>query len=129
MSFILQAPLPAIQTTSLLHSPLFSDSEAVRQSVGIKRAMDGTKFSYVKSNPRSKLNYSFTITRMKALELQAFIKVYYRADVRIVNHKGEVWDCNFTSNPFESTGNGRAGGLPGNEVVDITLEFEGIKVS
>jgi len=115
----LQAPLPNIQTTTLLPSPEFNDSESRRLSVEMKKTVDGTKFTYVKKNTRSKLLYTFALSRLKMLEVRAFIQAYFRAKVRITNHKGEVWEGHFVSNPFEITSN-----IP----EAITLEFEAERV-
>ncbi len=128
MSLILQAPYPALTTTSVFPNPNFSDNAAQRHSVSVTEAMNGTAYSYVKSNARSKLNYTLTLSRMKALELRAFILAYYRAKLLLTNHKGETWLVHFTINPFDFTGKARAAGDPGDETQDITLEFEGTQV-
>lgn len=125
---ILQAPLPLPSTTTILPSPNLGDGEAPRPTIDIKQSMNGVLYTYVKSNARSKLQYSLTLSRMKALELRAFIAAYYRAQIRLTNHKGEVWDVYFTVNPFEFSGTSRSSG-PGNSVMDITLEFEGTLVT
>jgi hypothetical protein len=124
MSLILQAPLPGVTTSTVLPNPEFNDSEGRRIGLDVKRAMDGTKRSFVKSNARAKLQYSFRLSRMKALELRAFVQTYFRAGIRLTNHKDEVWEGNFISNPFEFETEARAGGWPGNEIVEITLELE-----
>lgn len=121
---ILQAPIPTLTTTTILPSPREGDSEAHRPSLDIKQSMNGVKYCYVKSNSRSKLQYNLTLSRMKALELEAFIKAYYRAKIRLTNHKGEVWSVNFTVNPFEFSGVSRSSD-PGGSSVDVSLEFEG----
>ena len=46
--FMFTAPYPSLQTTTLLPSPQFSDSEGVLDSVTRKLAMDGTCYTYVK---------------------------------------------------------------------------------
>src|SRR5258708_1520749 len=117
MSLILRAPYPHLTTTTLLPSPEFSDSEAARQTMQASQAMDGTLYTYVKSNARSKLQYALTLSRAKALELRAFVLSYYRATVLLTNHKGETWNVKFTSNPFEFEGVERAQGTPGGETV------------
>lgn len=129
MSLKLQAPVPSLQTTIILPSPQFSDSEAPQGTIDIKRSINNTLYTYVKSNSRSKLTYTLILSRMAALELRAFILAYYRATIRLTNHKGEVWDVKFTSNPSEFSGKGRASSDPGQETVEITLEFEGTRVS
>lgn len=117
---ILQAPYPAIQTTSVLPSPQFADSEAPQPVLVVRRAMDGTRRTYIKSNELSKLNYTFNLWRGKALELRAFIESYYYAPILVTNHKNEVWLVNFSVNPFESVDN---------ELTQVTLEMYGTLMS
>jgi hypothetical protein len=45
--FTFEAPYPAIQTTSLLPNPQWSDQEGLLDEVLWKRAMDGTLYTYV----------------------------------------------------------------------------------
>jgi hypothetical protein len=122
MSMVLRAPAPAFVTAMILPDPNFDDSEAAQNSVATLFTKDGTLYTYVKSNARSKLHYDLTLDRMKAEELSAFIQAYYRAPVQIVNHKGEVWNVYFLSNPFEFEDASA-------RVSNITLEFEGTKVT
>lgn len=123
MSLILQAPLPLLTTTTVLPSPEFNDSGARQHSMTVHRSIDGTKRTYVKSTARQKLLYTVNLTTLKAIELKAFIKAYYRAQIKLINHKDEVWFVNFTSNPFDFAVKGR--GEPGREIVQVTLELEG----
>jgi hypothetical protein len=117
-------------TTTVLPSPEFNDSEAKQHTVVIKQAMDGTRYTHVHTTDgRHKLMYQINMSRMKSLELRAFLQSYYRSQIRLTNHKGEVWRVWFTSNPFEFDTVERAGGQPGNERVAITLECEGVLVS
>lgn len=128
MTLILQAPVPLLTTTTVLPSPEFGDGEIPKHSIDVKQSMNGTLYSYVKSNARSQLQYSLTLSRMKALELRAFILAYYRAKVRLTNHKGEVWDGYFTSNPFEFSTDSKSS-QPGNASLTITIDFDGTRVS
>jgi hypothetical protein len=124
---ILQGPVPGLTTTCVFPNPDFGDSESPRSTMTTQQSMNGTLYSYVKSNTRSRLQYTLTLSRMKALELRAFITSYYRATVRLTNHKGEVWDVSFTSNPFEFTSKEKSSD-PGDATVTITLEFEGLLI-
>ena len=104
-----EAPYPAIQTTSLLPNPQWSDQEGLLDEVLWKRAMDGTLYTYVKRrNGRRKMKWTFRMTRNKALEMQAFLASYFASGVRVTDHNGRVWIGNFTSNPFEFSGDSRA---------------------
>jgi hypothetical protein len=120
MSLVLRAPAPAFVTTTVLPDPNLNDSESPQQSLTALYAKDGTMYTYVKSNARSKLHYELTLDRMKAEELSAFIQAYYRAPLQIINHKGEVWNVFFASQPFE---------FEDEHWVNITLEFEGTRVA
>lgn len=126
------APYPTSQTISILPSPRFADGEAPTLTVASTRAMDGTLRTYVKTkNGRRKLTWSFLLTRHKALELREFVRVYFASDVEITDHNDRRWVGNFTNNPFEFVGEGRASPAPDTlargEYMTIQLEFEGIE--
>lgn len=125
---ILQAPMPNPQATTVLPNPQFGDGETPAHTIDVKQSMNGTLYSYVKSNARSKLQYTLTLSRMKALELRAFILAYYRAQIRLTNHLGEVWDVYFTVNPFEFNSKSKSS-APGGATIEITLEMEGTLVT
>ena len=117
----LQAPYPAIQSTTVLPDPQFSDTQNAVQSLNIQRTIDGTRYSYAKKPGLKKLVYHFSLSRMKAEELKAFLGAYYGAKVLLTNHKGERWSVWFTANPFDFVYKGR-------ETVEMDLEFQGQKL-
>ena len=124
----LAAPYPAIQTVTLLPNPQFGDGEAETCEVATKRAMDGMLYTYVKSKVgRRRLTLPFQVTRMKGLELRAFIQSYYASKVRLTDHLGQVWIGNLVNNPFEFSTSKRSVASPGGELQTIQLEFEGVK--
>ena len=130
--FKLAAPYPASQTISLLPRPRFADGEAPTLTIAATRAMDGTLRTYVKTkNGRRKLTWSFLLTRHKALELREFVRAYFASDVEATDHHGRRWVGNFTNNPFEFVGDGRANPAPDSlargEYTTVLLEFEGIE--
>jgi hypothetical protein len=123
--FFIRAPYPAAQVTVELPSPQWSDSVALASTLQVLRSMNGVQYTYVhERNGRKKLQWDFTIARNKALELRAFLKVYYRFQVQVVDHNDATWVGYLANNPFESAGSGRAVDFPGGETMDITLEFE-----
>lgn len=126
MSFILRAPYPAVQTTTLLPSPKWGDSQSLSSTVQSMRSLDGTLYTYVKSRDgRLKLRWEFEIARNKALELRQFINSYQGALIQVVDHDGDTWIGYLRNNPFEFTGAGKAGSnWPGRETMSIFLEFE-----
>ena len=129
MSFIMQAPVPAVETTSVLPSPQFNNTEGRRLQVEMKRSMNNTRRSYVKSSPRSRITYNFQVTRNKGEEIKQFILAYYRSKIRWTDHLGDVWEGYFTSNPFALGGAGRAAGSPGGEYQEISIQLEGSRIS
>ncbi len=125
MSVILQAPVPQLETATILPNPEFSDVEAHQHSVIVKRSMNNTKRTYVRSSNRFLLTYTFRLTRGKALEFEAFVRCYYGSKIKMTNHKDEVWLVNFATNPFDFVGDSRAAGVPGNETMTVTVGLEG----
>ena len=123
--FIMQAPYPAVYTTIALPSPTWSDWEALTSGTQILRSMGGSKFTYNKSrNDRKRYQWSFKITADKAWELGEFLQLYLSTPLQIIDHKGGRVQGYLTVNPFELSGESKAGGLPGGELVSITLDFE-----
>ena len=123
--FILRAPYPSKQTTTVLPSPVFSDQLALKATVQTARSMNGTLYTYVKSRSgKHKLKWEFALSRNKALELREFINSYFASTIEVTDHLDNTWVGYLKNNPFEFDTNERANGWPGNEVVDVSLEFE-----
>ncbi len=113
--------LIAFQTTTLLPNPEWDNSEQLTGEVTIKRATDGTTYTYIKSkNDRRRLLFRFRLTRQKSFELREFIIAYFSSEVRLIDHNGVTWVGNLLNNPFEFES------LSGEEQ-NIQLEYEGIK--
>jgi len=121
MSVKLEAPYPALQTTSVLPNPTFNDSEALTDSVSEQKSMSGILYTYVKTTgARRLLLLQFELNRMKALELRAFIKAYYQSQIQLTDHNAVVWVGYLTSNPFEFDTQSR------DDRQVIQLEFQGV---
>lgn len=128
MSVILQAPYPALRTTSILPSPDFSNTEAKKVRLkSIFRSMNGTKRTYTQTSPDTQLTFRFNLVRPKALELREFIRVYFDKRTKLTTHDNEVWLVRFIDDPFEFTGERRA--VPSRELYTITLTMRGTQVS
>ena len=121
MSVIIKAPALSPETTTVLPNPELADVENSQKSLFIKRAMTGKKRTYVRRNPNRLLTYTFRLQRLKMLELEAFVRAYHDQEIWMTNHKGEMWNVQFVSNPFEFGIDRRQ-----NDGV-ITLNLEGIK--
>jgi hypothetical protein len=101
------------------------------QTVSRKRAIDGTRYTYVKRKGTVRLLWPFRVTRNKGLELQAFIRAYSAFKIRVTDHKGRVWIGNFVNNPFEldtpESARPAIAPLPRGEFQTIQLEFVGVE--
>jgi len=126
--FTLEAPFPGVQTTTVMPNPLFSDGEGHTSTVTIKRSVDGTVRTYVKSLARRRLTWQFRLAREKALELRAFYRSYFASDIRVTDHNGRVWVGSILNNPvdIENAASGRhtISDVRG-EISMVQLEFEG----
>jgi len=123
--FIIRAPYPAPQLTTVMPSPRFSDSVALRSTLKTARAMDGTLYTYIKKrDKKKKLKWDFKLSADKAKELRELFDQYHATQVQITDHNEDVFVGYFKSDPFEFQGDSRAGGWPGNELVTISIEFE-----
>jgi hypothetical protein len=122
MSVRLIAPLPSLQTTTVLPNPKLGDVEKKMHQIDIFRSINGTKRTSVKSNDRRQITYDFELDRMKAAELEAFIDAYFASKIRLVNHKNEVFDGYLMNNPFEFAQGSRSG-------ITVHLQFEGDPVT
>jgi hypothetical protein len=110
-------------------NPQFSDQEGNLNTVSRSTAMDGTRYTYVKRRTRHKMQWTFRLSRNKALEVRAFFMSYFASQIQITDHRDRVWLGHFTSNPFEFESQSRAAPaitpMPRGETVSIDIEFEG----
>jgi hypothetical protein len=129
--FLIKAPYPLLQTTTVLPNPQFSDVEGTLHTMSRKLAMDGTRRTYVKKKDRKKLKWAFKMTRNKSLELRAFIYAYFAAQIQVTDHNDRVWVGYLVNNPFEfdtpASGRPAINPMPRGESVVIDLEFEGVE--
>jgi len=127
--FTLQAPYPGLQTTSVVPNPDFGDGENLVVEVSMKRAMDSTLFTYVKRKGRRRLQWTFSLTRNKGLEVRAFLQSYFADKILVTDHNGRKWVGNFVNNSFEFETDRRSAPaitpMPRGERQRITVEFEG----
>jgi hypothetical protein len=129
VSTLIAAPYPKMKVSILLPSPRFEDTQAAEQTVSVIRSMAGDTYTYVKSSDRKTIALTFDLSRMKLLELQAFLKIYYRAPLRLTLHDGSQWEASLTANPFEGRAVSRASNWPGKEAEEVRLEFSAKRIS
>ena len=126
--FVVQAPYPALNTTTILPSPQFSNGGGLKAKIkSIMRSMNGAqRYTYVQTNPDQVLTYQFLLTRAKALELRAFILLYFASRIQITTHENEVWAVYFVNDPFEFTSERKAD--PVREMQTINLTMRGTRL-
>lgn len=113
--------LRSYQTTTLLPNPQWNDSENIMDDMMIKRQLGGGRFTYIKTkDSRRRLVFNFKLSRLKALELRAFIQTYFASPITLTDHLDQLWIGNFTINPFDFTSTNA-------DIIEISLEFEGKK--
>lgn len=143
MPVTIAAPHPYNQTTIVLRDPEWNDTVNLKDEVLIKRAINGTMYSYVKrQKTRRRLTMQFTLDSWKVLEVEAFFRCYYAARLKVIDHESNEWVGYAVNNPFEWITDGKAGkrkhgkvkiakhweALPningGEEMASFTLELE-----
>lgn len=123
MTTLIAAPYPTPRVTLILPSAQLGDTTATEQTTTVQRTMTGDTFTHVKTNDRRKMNIVLRMTRMKSLELQEFMRLYYRAEWRVTLYDDTVWAAKLLNFPVKFRTVERAGGLPGGEFVEVTLEL------
>ena len=124
--------LSCFQTTTILRDPQFSDGEGLTSEVNRIRSTDGTLRTYIKrKDGRRKLQWSWVLTRNKAIEFEMFIKAYVDFEIKVVDHNGRTWLGYITTNPVEITANRKATpavqSWPLGESCSVTVDFEGVE--
>lgn len=132
MAFQLASPYPLLETVTVLPNPQFGDSEAATGTLEIKRTVTGRRRTYVKSRGgRRKLQWSFKLTRNKALEFLEFYRSYHSQLILVEDHNGRNWLGYIMNNPFEiemaSRGLPSRQGWPVGETCTVEVEFEGMR--
>ena len=128
MSFIMQAPYPALKTTSLLPSPQFANTQGLKARLkSVMRSMNNKRYTYVQTNPDQTLMFQFLMTRAKSLEVREFVLLYFGSKIKVTTHEGDVWLVRFVNDPFEFTGERRA--EPAREMYTINLTMRGQRVN
>ena len=123
--FKIIAPYPTYQMTTILPSPDFSNGQRSVGTINKQRAMDGTLYTHIKrKQERQHFQWSFELSRHKAIELKQLVNLYYGLPMRVVDHTNATYLGYIINNPVEFTANGKAEGWPGGETYLVTIEFE-----
>lgn len=121
--FLIQAPYPALASTMLLPPPKMGNNMGLNAEVTIIRMMDGSRRSIIqKAGNKRRHRWPFVLSRDKMEEVQDFILRYRGATFRVA-WRGQIVIGKVNLNPIEFAGDGRAGGWPGDEAYQVTLEL------
>ncbi len=121
--FILQAPYPALASTMILPSPDIGNNLGLISQVVVVKMEDGGRRSFVKPGGGLRRHrWDFLLSSDKTEEFVDFIERYRGADFR-VEWRNRVIIGKLAINPIELSGQGRAGGWPGGEAYETTLEM------
>ena len=129
---IFNAPYPHIQTGIVLPQPILQNSKQPLNERDYRIMMDKTVYSYVKRLDQSTFSYSFKLTRLKSIEVIAFIESYIGVMWEIIDHHDTKIHAYCISNPNSLTayrgpikGPCYIDGYSINEGLTLDLEFEG----
>ena len=139
MSMTLRAPYanpnnPAVGpiTALILPNPELENTEGQDLSLQLRRAIDGTRSTYVKSSDRKSLSFTWeSLGRGKLIEVQEFFKLYVGDHILLEDFRGDIWDVIFAEDPISTTTSKRSAnfGGPRAESGSLTLEFLGAKIT
>lgn len=111
---------------SLPNAELNNEKASV-QAVDLKRALDGTVYTYVKTSNRELLNIVITMSLHKAIEFQEFLENSLNQRMLLIDTaSGGTWRGWILTNPVEFSSSSRSHAWPGDEAISVQLEFEGV---
>jgi hypothetical protein len=131
MSMFIEAPYPGVQTGMILPNPQLDNTEGRSISLTFNQAIDGTRYTYVKTSSRKKLVFTWTnLGRGKLVEVQEFYKLYAGSHIRLTDFRGDVWDVIFEAEPTIAIEQlSLEGGGTRKESGSVTLEFDGVQIA
>jgi hypothetical protein len=123
MATTLKAPWPNYKVASILPNPQFEDTRSTESTIIVKRTMTGALWTYAKPSDRYTLNLPFLLTRMKSLEVEAFLASYQAAPIWVELYDGSQWEAKLVQQPVIRKATERIGDstLIGKELIDVTL--------
>ena len=131
MTMVIEGPYPGIAQALLLPNPIHGNTEGRDQLVSFRKSINGTRYTYVKSSERKRLEFTWeTLGRGKLVEIQEFYKLYAGNHIKITDFRGDVWDAIFVGEPELSIEKRTANaGAARKESGTITLEFLGVQIA
>jgi len=121
--FRIEAPYPSVASTLILPSAELGNNLGLTSSVTVIKMEDGSRRSFIqRGGDKRRHRWSFILSHDKMEEVQDFVKRYRGATFR-VTWRGRSVIGRPILNPVEFAGEGRAGGWPGGEAYEVTLEI------
>lgn len=122
---ILKAPYPASATICILPDPEFENSERLQDEIQLKKAMNGTRYTYVNTLTPHIFMWSFVLLHDKAVELLEFMEKYVADKWQVTMHDDQIIEGYLLTNPSTVSMNGRAVYGTNTEYATVSLEFQG----
>ena len=122
----LRAPYPNVITRIRLPYPDLGESESALSTMTTKRSLNGTLYTYIKTNENHQLlSFKFSMTRSKGEEFKRFLISYLSKQIYIMDHLDRAWAGYFITNPVEFTTIKRGSPEGGLDLVEVSIDFEG----
>ena len=119
----IEAPYPAPYVTMVLPNPKLDNTKGLTSNISALYTEDGTVYTYVtKRSGKKKYLWSFSVSADKANEVYGFFDHFSGQKLR-VEWQGVYYIGYIVNNPIEVRYVERAGGWPGGELVQFTIEF------
>lgn len=125
----LKGPYPAYTRTIILPNPKLGDSYTPIRELVVKRAIDGTVYSYLQTTSSIRFLFEIELTRQKSLELEDFYKANAGNRIEMVDHKGTRYLAVFVNEldkrNFKKSWYKPSDPRGSEESVTVNLELEG----
>ena len=111
-----------------LPNPDLSNTESLDSEVKYKSSMNGTPYSYVRSNLDRRLSFTFSNMGLgKLIELQEFQRIYSGEQLILTDLRSDQWRVIFDDDAIEYATIGRSFNSGGNrkEQGSVTVNFVG----
>lgn len=114
----IHAPFPGTIGILEMPNPELDDSVVARIEIKIKKAMDGTRQTHIKTTGRRIFEYSFILTQLQFLTFKVFYNTYIDKQWKIIDHNNITIQGYIQTNPLTFTAAGR------NKIL-LSIAFEG----
>jgi hypothetical protein len=121
-NFVMQGFHSAIS----LPNPMFGDSEALNAKLDVKKAINGTTYTYKRRTTSKILRFNFEVDYKKAEEMREFTYNNSGKPIQLTTWEGHIWVGYLVTNPLVIKGISIAGSC--SERRQFDFEFEGVRI-